>query len=74
MNEKYVVLEMQTAGDGTVTTLTDSFDTMEAAYNKYYTVLAYAAISVLPVHGAALLTNKGMLWDSKYFEHPLLEE
>ena len=74
MDEKYVVIEMQTNADGTVAVLTDSFPTIEAAYNKYYTVLAYAAVSTLPCHSAALMTNKGMLWESKYFEHPLLEE
>lgn len=74
MDEKYVVIEMQTNSDGTVVTLTDSFPTIESAYNKYYTVLAYAAVSTLPCHSAALMTNKGMLWESKYFEHPLLEE
>ena len=74
MDEKYVVIEMQTNADGTVATLTNSYPTIEAAYNKYYTVLAYAAVSTLPCHSAALMTSRGMLFESKYFEHPLLEE
>ena len=74
MGDKYIVLEMQTNVDGTVATLTNSYSTIEEAYNKYYTVLAYAAISTLPCHSAALTTNKGMLYESKCFEHPLLEE
>ena len=75
MNDrKYIVLEIQTNADGTVAMLTDSFPTIEAAYNKYYTVLAYAAISTLPRHSACLIDNTGFLQESKYFEHPLLEE
>lgn len=73
-NEKYIVVEMQTQADGTVSVLTNSFDNLDAAYNKYYTILAYAAVSTIPRHTASLLTNSGMLWESKYFEHPLLEE
>ena len=74
MNSKYVVVEMQTNLDGTVSVLTDTFTTVEEAYNKYYTILAYAAISTLPAHSAALLTNKGMLIESKVFENALSEE
>lgn len=73
-NKKYVVVEMQTQADGTVSVLTNSFDNLDAAYNKYYTVLAYAAISTLPRHSACLIDNTGFLQESKYFDHPLLEE
>lgn len=74
MDEKYVVVEMQTNSDGTVATLTNNFDNLDAAYNKYYTVLAYAAVSTIPKHSAMILTTNGQVWESKYFDHPLLEE
>ena len=73
-NEKYIVVEMQTQADGTVSILTDAFDNLNAAYNKYYTILAYAAISTVPKHSAMILTTNGQVWESKYFDHPLLEE
>lgn len=73
-NEKYIVIEIQASADGTVSTLVDSFNDINAAYNKYYTILAYAAVSTIAKHTAMLLTNNGQLWESKYFEHPLLEE
>lgn len=73
-DRKYIVLEIQTQADGTVATLSDSFNDLNSAYNKYYTVLAYAAISTLPRHSACLIDNTGFLQESKYFDHPLLEE
>ena len=73
-NEKYIVVEIQTSADGTVSTLIDSFNNLDAAYNKYYTILAYAAISTVPKHSAMILTTNGQVWESKYFDHPLLEE
>lgn len=73
-NLRYIVIEMQTNGEGVVATLTNAFDNLDAAYNKYYTVLAYAAISTLPRHAASLMTNDGMLYESKYFDHVILKE
>lgn len=73
-NLRYVVIEMQTDAEGTVVSLTDSFDNLDAAYNKYYTILAYAAISTLPRHAASLLTNDGLLYESKSFDHIISEE
>ena len=72
-NEKFIVVEIQTAGDGTTSVLTDSFDNIDAAYNKYYTILAYAAISTIPVHAASIINNNGILWESKSFDHPILD-
>ena len=73
-NEKYIVVEMQTQADGTVSVLTDAFDNIDSAYNKYYTVLAYAAVSNIPRHASCLIDNTGFIRESKYFDHPLLEE
>ena len=74
MEDKFIVVEMQTQADGTITTLTNDFANLDAAYNKYYTVLAYAAISTVARHSAVLMSNGGIVWESKYFDHPLLEE
>lgn len=56
---KYIVLEMQTHADGNVGTLLTAYDSLHEAESKYYTVLAAAALSTLPVHSAMLLTNNG---------------
>lgn len=73
-NLKYVVLEMQTDSEGVVATLTDTFDRIDSAYNKYYTILAYAAVSTLPRHAACLISNDGVIYDSRHFDHVISEE
>lgn len=73
-DKKYVVVEIQTNANGTVATLSDSFDNKDAAYNKYYTVLAYAAISEIARHSACLMDNTGFTLESNYFDHPLSEK
>lgn len=65
----YIVVEIQTSVDGNVSTLVNSYDTIEKAENKYHTVLAYAAVSSLPVHTAILLTNEGIVIKSERYKH-----
>ena len=66
---KYVVVEIQTNSDGTIGSLITSFDNKLDAENKYHTILAYAAISELPVHSAAILTNEGRLVKTEMYTH-----
>lgn len=66
---QYIVLEMQTNADGTVGTLLNSFDNKGEAENKYFTVLAAAAVSSVPVHAAVLLMNNGAVIKSEVFDH-----
>ena len=65
----YVVIGIQTNADNTVGILTSSHNTFPEAQNKYYTVLAYAAISEIPVHAAVLCDNSGTVLMSQGFEH-----
>lgn len=69
MAEKYVVIEVQTNKDGTVGTLVDTYDSWNVAEQKYHAILSAAAVSELPVHSAALLTNAGILKESMVFWH-----
>lgn len=64
---KYIVLEMQTHEDGTVGTLLTAYDNKNEAESKYYTILAAAALSTLPVHSAMLLTNNGTMLKCECF-------
>lgn len=66
---KYVVIELQTNGDGSVANITTAYDTRNAAESAYHTILAAAAISALPMHAAALLSSDGTLIDSYCYEH-----
>ena len=65
----YVVVEIQTANDGSVASLIYTFadstkteaENKAAAESKYHTVLSYAALSGLKCHSAVLLRNDGAI-------------
>lgn len=63
----YVVVEIQKAE--TMATLVTSHETLAEAENKYHTVLAYAAVSEVPVHSAVMLTETGSFMKSECFTH-----
>lgn len=73
---KYLVLEIQTIRkDGAVAKLITVHDTIEEAYQKFYTVLAAAAVSgeLLSCHSAVLLDSKGWLIENKVFDREATE-
>ena len=63
----YLILELQTNADGTVGTLITQKDTLNEAQSTYYSILASAALSALPVHAAVLMTNEGITLEFKAF-------
>ena len=65
----YLVLETQTAANGTVATLIDQFADRNAAENKYHLILASAAISQIPIHTAFMLTDEGFTIKSETYRH-----
>jgi hypothetical protein len=67
---KYLVIELQTAADGTVGNVVWAYDSWEQAESKYHTVLAAAAISQLPRHAAVMLDSNGGYRNSQCYEHP----
>lgn len=64
---KYLIIELQTNTDGTVGTLITQKDTLNEAQSTYYSILAAAALSALPVHAAVLMTNEGITLEFKAF-------
>ena len=66
---KYVIMEIQTASDGSVATLTHQADTRLEAESIYHQMLAAAAISQLPKHAAILMTNEGFPVMHMYYGH-----
>lgn len=64
---KYIVLEIQ-AGD-TVAVLVNDFNDLSNAENKYHTILAYAAISEIPIHSALLMTEDGIVNKQYTYRH-----
>ncbi len=64
---RYIVLEIQT-GD-TISVLSNAFDELDNAENKYHTILAYAAISEVPIHSALLMTEDGIVNKQYTYRH-----
>lgn len=71
---KYIVLEMQTNADGTVGTIVTQKDDKNDALSTFYSILASAAISSVPVHTAVVLTNNGVMLKMETFDHRESEE
>ena len=65
---KFIVIELQTSDSGAVGNIVTTYDEQPAAYSKYYTVLAAAAISAIPKHAAVLMTSEGYLMESRCFD------
>lgn len=66
---KYIVLEMQTAVDGTVASIIYQFDTRNEAEAKYHYILSFAAVTTLPCHSASVLTSNGEMIMSTYYSY-----
>lgn len=65
----YAVIELQKSSDTQLATLATVYQTLNEAYNKWHTILAYAAVSTLPVHGAVILSGTGDIIATEHFEH-----
>ena len=66
----FIVLEIQTAADGSVTVLEPLVRASRAeAESAYHSVLSYAALSSVPMHAAVLLTNEGVVLERKAYAH-----
>lgn len=74
MNEKYVVVEIQTNHDGTIGNLVTAYDDRNSAESAFHSILASAAISSLPLHAAVLLTSAGSLLDTRCYDHQSVDE
>ena len=66
---KYLVIEIQKFDTGAVSTPTWAYDDVNAAWSKYYTVLAGAALSKLPTHSAVIMNESGYCIDHKCFNY-----
>ena len=57
----FIVLEIQTMADGTVTVLTPIIKaSRDEAESAYHSILSYAAVSSIPMHAAVIMTNEGI--------------
>ena len=65
---QYLVIEIQKI-NGQLAHIVTTHDTREEAESKFYTVLAAAAVSGLPLHAATLLDEGGNALRSDHYIH-----
>ena len=65
----YIVIELQKDTKGVVSNIVTSFDTLAEAESKYYTILATAAISKVPVHSAIIVSEEGFPVKNQCYKH-----
>ena len=65
----YLVIEIQTAADGSVGNFVWAYASREQAEAKYLAVLAAAAVSSLPVHSCVILRNDGQQIAVQAYKH-----
>lgn len=63
----YIVMEIQTSDN--VATIVNSYDNRNTAEQKYHQILAAAAVSEVPKHGAVMLTDEGVRLKGECYIH-----
>ena len=71
---KYIVVELQTAANGTVGNIVTDFDDRNLAEAKYHTILAAAAVSNLAKHAAIMFSEEGFPLRNECYNHIAEEE
>lgn len=71
---KYIVVELQTAFNGTVGNIVTAFDDRNLAEAKYHTILASAATSNMAKHAAIMFTEEGFTIKSECYTHEAAPE
>ena len=65
----YIVIELQKNDQGVVSNIVTAFDTLAEAESKYYSILAAAAISKVPVHSAIIVSEEGFPVKHQCYKH-----
>ena len=65
----YIVVELQKNAEGVVSNIVTAFDTLAEAESKYYSILASAAISKVPVHSAIIVSEEGFPVRNQCYKH-----
>lgn len=65
----YKVIELQRVSDETTYHIVQDATTFNEAQSNFHTILAAAAISTVPVHGAIIITDFAEPVEFRYFDH-----
>lgn len=71
---KYLVIEIQKFPEGSMSTPSFAFDSLNSAEAKYHAILSAAAVSSLPVHSAVLMNETGYVIRSQSYTHEDVSE
>ena len=65
----YIVIELQKDAKGEVSNIVTGHSTLADAESKYYSILASAAISEIPVHSAIVVSEEGFPVRNQCYKH-----
>ena len=68
----YAVIELQKT-DEMLSVLTTTFDNRQDAESKFHLILQYAAVSNVPIHSAAIMSEDGSLLKRESYRHTVVE-
>lgn len=66
---KYIVIEMQKNAEGVVSNIVTEHASLAEAESKYFSVMAAAAVSTIPVHSAIIVSEKAHPVRHEFYEH-----
>ena len=70
----FIIIEIQKDANGNVATLITQQSNRDQADSTYHTILASAAVSSLPEHGAVMLTSDCGFIMGQCYRHGAIEE
>lgn len=74
MSMKYFIVEIQKLGENQYAHIVHEASTRNEAESKYHQVLAAAAISNIPKHGAIMFTDEGYPLMHQNYVHTVVPE
>ena len=66
---KYIVIELQKNAEGVVSNIVTENENQNDAESKYFSVLAAAAVSTIPVHSAIIVSEEAFPVRHEFYKH-----
>ena len=65
----FIVIEIQITAENVISTLVNTYESRNEAFSKYHLILASAATSALPKHGAVILNDDAVQLAGEVYKH-----
>lgn len=65
----FIVIELQKSAEGIVSNIVTDHPTQAEAESKYYSILASAAVSKVPIHSAIIVSEEGFPVKHQCYKH-----